>query len=264
MARRAGRSCSSTPTSPARARGCHIEELSLLGGAPSRVAALDTPGASDSTPTIWRGAIAFARLQRHDTRPPVPQILLWHPGRAPRPLPGGPLPCRARGPCAAPTPRVPLGAFVAGMDLGAQVLGAVWYYNGSNVVEGTGPQWRALRIPLSGGPPFDLADGYIDASCGSLNAFAVSALGVDVAYVVNENACDTRPGSPDYETSKLVPAGISLASGAGYVGALSIDGADTYWLRVAPRRAGLSADYADYCRPGVTSCMLVRSTGVLQ
>ena len=111
---------------------------------------------------------------------------------------------------------------------------------------------------------FDLADGYIDPSCGSLNAFAVSALATDVAYVVNEGACHTRPGSPDYETSELVPAGISLSSGAGYVGALSVDGADTYWLRVAPRRPGASADYADYCRPGVTTCTLVRSTGVLQ
>ena len=59
------------------------------GDAVARVTQISAHGASDTTPTIWRGAIAFARLFPHPHRPPVPQIMLWRAGSPLRRLAGG-------------------------------------------------------------------------------------------------------------------------------------------------------------------------------
>jgi hypothetical protein len=43
-----------------KAVGCRIYELPLPAGTPKLITNIHTPGASDSTPAIWRGDIAFA------------------------------------------------------------------------------------------------------------------------------------------------------------------------------------------------------------
>jgi hypothetical protein len=50
------------------ARGCRIYELALPNGSPKLVKGIYKPGASDSTPAIWDGDIAFARLGRRQRR----------------------------------------------------------------------------------------------------------------------------------------------------------------------------------------------------
>jgi hypothetical protein len=50
------------------ARGCRIYELALPNGSPKLVKGIYKSGASDSTPAIWDGDIAFARLGRRQRR----------------------------------------------------------------------------------------------------------------------------------------------------------------------------------------------------
>lgn len=242
------------------ASGCRIHELSLLGGAAMRVSEIGAPGASDTTPTIWRGAIAFARLLPRPHGPPVPEIMLWRAGEPLRRLGGGPPPCKGAGSC---TPRSngPVGAFVASMDLGPHGLAVDWYFDGSNVTLGIGPQWQVLQDPLSGGSAVDVAaDGFVGGACTSNDPLSPNEVdGSVVVYAQDENECEYKPGSPQFETSAFEPSGVAPAGG-GFIGALAADGTTSYWLRVKPADPAMESDYAPVCEPGITNCTLVRST----
>ena len=68
---------------PTSGRGCRIHAVELATGRESLVPIPDTAGGSDTSPAMWRGAVAFAReLPRHGL---VSQILIWSP-RHPRAL----------------------------------------------------------------------------------------------------------------------------------------------------------------------------------
>ena len=241
------------------ASGCHIDELGLRGGASARVTQISAHGASDTTPTIWRGAIAFARLLQHPHTPPVPEIMLWRSGSPLRRLAGGPRPCRRAGPCVAEPANAPVGAFVASMDLGPHALAVDWYFEGSNVMEGIGPQWRLLADRLSGGRAADVADGFVGGACTSYNPLSPNESGSSVVvYAQDQNECEYKPGSSQFEKSAFEPGDIA-PTGGGYIAALAKDGTTSYWLRVEPTNPTVQDDYAPVCEPGITACALIQS-----
>jgi hypothetical protein len=239
------------------ASGCHIDALGLRDGAVARVSQIGARGASDTTPTIWRGAIAFARLLPHPHGPPVPEIVLWRAGRPLRRLAGGPQPCKRRESCSVLTTRnAPVGAFVASMDLGPHGLAADWYFQGSNVMEGIGPQWRILQDRLGGGHAGDVADGFVGGACSSMNPLSPNEVGDSIVYVQDENECEYPPGSRQFETSAIEPDGFR-PSGGDFIAALAEDATTTYWLRVTPTDPANEDDYAPVCEPEFTSCALM-------
>lgn len=75
------------------ARGCGIYELALPGGLPKLVKGIYKSSASDSTPAIWEGDIAFALLTAGSRDA---KVYLWHHStRRLTALGAGPGPCKA-------------------------------------------------------------------------------------------------------------------------------------------------------------------------
>jgi hypothetical protein len=95
------------------ADGCHIRVVDLASGR-ERAAGVPRPkGASDSTPSMWRGRIAFARRDAPDG---VPRILVYDPAsRRLRRLPGG------------DTGSSQIKVAAAGIDLGSRLVAFRWF-----------------------------------------------------------------------------------------------------------------------------------------
>jgi hypothetical protein len=87
---------------PPTGAGCRVHVLDLTTGRESTPAISHPTGTSDTTPSMWRGRVAFARLDpAHHAS--VQQVLLWTPGhRGLVSLPHGAMPagCPFRGGCA--------------------------------------------------------------------------------------------------------------------------------------------------------------------
>ena len=124
--------------------GCHVRVVDLATGRERAGGVPRPPGTSDTTPSMWRGRIAFARRdtsRHHD----VAQVLLWSPStRRLTTLPHGALPtdCPYRGGCKGMTVR---GA-VDGLDLGARVLTFRWWMDAPGVIGHGGWEVRADRL----------------------------------------------------------------------------------------------------------------------
>lgn len=242
----------------ATARGCRIWELSLLGGSPQRVSALGAPGASDSTPAIWDGAIAFARVPAHAS-PRVPVIYLWTAGRPLRRLPGGSPPC-------------PLGtscphshAWAAAMSLDGNVLAIDWALKGYHVAPagcgGLGGEiWEMLADQLSGGQrTFADTGGYDGCNATRYMPASPSAVGGSILYSwqfpVERNRGDapldesTRlvsfaPAARRWETASVAPGPAVANAVDSAVAGVAADGATTYWVSYSPSPAPGSDQYA--------------------
>jgi hypothetical protein len=145
------------------ARGCHLRVLELTSGR-ERALAVDRPhGASDTTPSMWRGDVAFARMSRGAT---VAQVLLWRrrSGRLTR-LTHGLVPrtgCPPGVGCAAPV--VPRGE-VQQLDLGASGVAFVWDY--LPAVTGAGDGWELRVDNLRTGTSHNYDRGYQSGACGA-------------------------------------------------------------------------------------------------
>ncbi len=104
--------CARTPVRPAyglgflaplTGAGCRVHVLDLSTGRESAPAIPHPVGTSDTTPSMWRGRVAFARLDpaHHGG---VQQVLLWRPGRRGLVgLPHGAMPAPCAGGCAGQT-----------------------------------------------------------------------------------------------------------------------------------------------------------------
>jgi hypothetical protein len=261
------------------ARGCRIYELSLLGGAPRRVGAIGAPGRSDSTPTIWFGSIAFARLAPGST---VARIYLWRPRRRLEALGGGSPPCVRRRPCRPGTSGPPEG-YVAAMDLGARQLAFTWIVQGSSVVGiGAAPEMRTDSLA---GDRAELADsGYTSGACGGAQQGSPNVVGASVLYLNEDFDCDGSTAvsggeethsyfeafAPAFRsfgyTSPAPPTTRYRRTGppSGLIGALAWDGSATYWLRVRPTNPRTDQFFVDTsdCSATHSVCELMRTSGV--
>jgi hypothetical protein len=89
---------------PSTGTGCRIHVLDLQGGPERTLPIPHPPTASDSTPSMWQGAVAFGRRARPRER--IGHVMLWSPAHPRRlaALPGGaePTGCRHLARCEEP------------------------------------------------------------------------------------------------------------------------------------------------------------------
>ncbi len=230
----------------ANGRGCRIWELSLLGGAPARVSAIGAPGASDTVPAIWDGAIAFARVPAH-AAPRVPEIFLWRAGRPLRRLPGGSPPCPPGTSC--PNSH----AWAVSMSLDASVLAIDWELRGYHLEPaGCGPiggeYFEVFADERSDGAQAIADTGGFDGCDGEVFLpSSPSAVGGSILYEWEgpngpgppweaEHLVSFTPASRSWATAPVaagpaVPAAPSLGV---WIAGVAVDGATTYWVSYTP------------------------------
>ncbi len=161
--------CTQTPATsrdgrpaPWTGAGCRVHVLDLATGRESEPAIPRSRGSSDTTPSMWRGRIAFARRdQRHHD---VAQVMLWSPRmRHLRRLRHGAIPtrCPFRTGCKGLTRR---GA-VEGLDLGERLVTFLWWVDAPAVVGHGGWEVRADRLPS--GRSVLAGAGFLGEACAS-------------------------------------------------------------------------------------------------
>ena len=242
---------------------CRIYELSLVGGRGRLVKQIYARGSSDSTPSIWKGAIAFARISA--SRPNVARVMLWRPGRPAHELPGGTLPCMT---CPAGFPGPP-GAWVSAMDLGPQALAFSWVLSGENVLHGIALEMRI--DPMGGGRPRIADAGVGQEACTGGESSSVSspnADGAQIFYVV-EIGDPCVGDSSTFETfAPSTGRWRSVSPSGGIIGAAAQDGGNTYWIQVKlgppppPPDRDLAQNQGD-CLPQHETCTLMQTKNLV-
>jgi hypothetical protein len=141
--------------------GCRVRVVDLATGR-ERAGGVPRPaGTSDTTPSMWRGRIAFARrdVRRHHN---VAQVMLWSPSaRRLTALPHGAMPtdCPYATACKGMTV---LGA-VDGLDLGSRLAAFRWLVQAPSVIGHGGWEVRADR--LSDGRSTLVGSGFLGEAC---------------------------------------------------------------------------------------------------
>jgi hypothetical protein len=154
--------CDETEPEPGFAwmgQGCRLRLVDLASG---RERALRVPRdseSSDTSPSMWRGRVAFARTVTGSAS--VSRVLLADArGRRLRRLPGG---STAKG-CARVACAPKGGRFtVEGLDLGSKIVSFLWSVNGGGVAGDGGWEVRADR--LSTGTGFAVGGGFLGEAC---------------------------------------------------------------------------------------------------
>ncbi len=239
------------------ARGCRIYELALPNGSPKLVKGIYKPGASDSTPAIWDGDIAFARLTpgSRDAK-----VYLWHRStHRLTALGAGPGPCKARffeQQCEA-HPRTPPSARVGGMSLDGSLLSYEWVVenSGPGFGEGADPEIRVdpLRAGRQSAPGLVLATSFASGTCGYAESRSPSVVGSSLLYDTNGGDCEGRPEDilssfTSYSVKTHTWRGARFDPGL--VTAIAEDHGTTYWIRHDLKVFGPN----DECSPGLSAC----------
>jgi hypothetical protein len=260
-----------SPGGWALARGCRIYELALPGGSPALVNAIGAPGASDSTPAIWNGDIAFGRIsgRSHSAR-----IYLWRhsddrlvrlgAGPGPTCLPGKP-PTHGTSPPQLP-PGLPVpgdvdqgpcetnagghvSAWAAGMSLGSAALAFEWFSESKLPAFGEGSEPQIRIDPLRGGRQSAAGrvaeTSFVSGTCGAVGGSSPSADGNGVLYRRSDYAI-CAPGGQTTFTSFVsynpeFNAWRTAHAPGGLIAAVAQDGSTTYWISDVPAQRPLGA-----------------------
>ena len=252
----------------AHAAGCHIYELDLAGGQEQRVSAIGAPGASDSTPAIWHGEIAFARTYT-SARRRIARIYLWRPGHGLERLQAGPGPCSPPLGCRHTKLSNPPNttdtndprAYVSAMTLDRDVIGFEWTAIGPNV-EDMGMVSELVVDQLDGGPQ-QVADSALYGGAGEYEApGSPTAVGDSLLYLWqatlqgysnNTRFVSFSPTTDSWSESKS-SSGAQLA-------AVASDGQTTYSLDYTPNPlASGSGTFPGY-QAGICSAQPVAGAG---
>jgi hypothetical protein len=269
----------------ARARGCRIYELALPLGSPRRVRGIYAPGASDSTPAIWRGDIAFARVTKGSH---VSKVYLWHRSRrllvrlgAGRgPCPSSKSPCERRN-------GVPPSAWVDGMSLDSSLLSYEWSTSTASFGEAPFPELRA--DPLRGGRQSAasqvIEDRFASGTCGYAEGRSPNAVADSVLYTMISGDCGMSGGGPEeirssFDSYSTATRRWRTAQGApGLVAAVAQDHSTAYWIADVPKaRSPLEEptkcargyvacfdgafESAEDCAPAHGSCTLMKANSI--
>ena len=147
------------PGFAAMGQDCRLRAVDLASGRERALPVPGAAGASDTSPSMWRGRVAFARTETG--RASVSRVLLADArGRGLRRLPGGSTAedC-ARVACAPKGGRFT----VEGLDLGAKAVSFLWSVDGGGVAGDGGWEVRADR--LSTGTAFAAGGGFLGEAC---------------------------------------------------------------------------------------------------
>jgi hypothetical protein len=255
--------CAKDPAAPARgelspapdwqtARGCDVYELPLTGDL--REAKLSAPSSrtkSETTPSVWRGGVAFAR---HADGGATPTVLYVPAGaQAPRVLGGGTVPtCSSL--CSSTSQR----RSVDQLDIGPARAVFVWRMTGG-AVYGTGISWELRAASLTGGVSTLLEAGLASGTCGFRLPSAGSALGNPISYLDAHADCDVT--ETRFATVDAVTGARGTAPTPGGVAAgLARDGDTLYWLRLAGPATNVPVPGGGSCSVATAACELVASS----
>ncbi|MGH2978478.1 MAG: hypothetical protein ACRDLQ_02415 [Solirubrobacterales bacterium] len=230
------------------AGGCDIYQVDLATGKERRLRRVSSRRGSETTPSIWKRTIAFARR-----RPPrrTARIYLHRAGRARLVrVSGGTVPgclrtCKPR----------PYGGPDA-LDLGSRSIAYLWRLVNGNVV-GVGVGWELRSVRFGSRRAALLASGYVGGACGFALPSSPHAAGRGVIYLERVGEClTTRTSFVSFEPRTGRWRSGETLGGFGY--ALGRDGGSYYWLRGAQPEPE-NAPAFDPCRTGPAACVLVRS-----
>ncbi|HEX4364605.1 MAG TPA: hypothetical protein VHZ75_08655 [Solirubrobacteraceae bacterium] len=236
------------------ARGCDLYELNLSGtAAEHKLATASSASASETTPSMWRGALAFAR---HTDGGAVPKILYLPAGsKRPRRLGGGAVQA-----CTGATGCDFKGSHddVEQLDLGPSRAAYVWRMTGG-ATYGIGLVWELRGAPTAGGYSTLLDSGLVSGACGFGLPSAPDASASPIGYLAAGAECDVTktsfatadPVTGDHTTADT-PGG--LAAGA------ARDGDTIYWLRVTGPAANVPVPGVTSCTVATAQCQLVASS----
>jgi hypothetical protein len=260
----------------AKAAGCHVYELALPDGTPRLVRAIYAAGLSDSTPAIWMGNIAFARIRRGSR---APTLYVWDDtsGRLNR-VGGGPGACPALSatfgsPYSAHAHPQP-SAWVDAMSLDGGSLTYQWTLPEDDE-NPFGEPFAEIRVdPLrdgrQGAPSQVVNESIAGGACNGGEAGSPAAAAGSVLYTWHESICTEIPekqpfsviGSYSSATRKYSRARVS----PGLAAAVTQDHGATYWIRIRnafkaknPQLEAAPDDYSETCAPALTTCTLMRT-----
>jgi hypothetical protein len=216
------------------ATGCGLRVLDPVTGTQRTLPIARPRGASDTTPSMWRGDLAFARLARRAT---VAQVLLWrHRDRRLIRLRHGTVPtgCPYRTGCAKSVRR----GEVQQLDLGGSGVAFVWDVEAPGV-EGAGDGWELRVDDLRNGASRNYDSGYQSGACGARYPVSPTMVGRDVWFDEIRYLCDV----PHTSYVRGVPDGHRglLEVGPPLAWQVAVDGDTIYSIR-GPRAAGEADD----------------------
>ena len=262
----------------AKAAGCHIYELALPNGTPTLVRGIYAPRASDSTPAIWRGDIAFAGISSES---PAPTLYVWnHANRRLRRVGGGPSACPALSAVfEAPfckRPHAHLSAWVDQMSLDSDALAYQWILPQDEVNPFGSPKAEIRVDPLRAGrqaaPSQVVYYSIPGGACNGEEAGSPDAVSGRVLYVWHFSVCADleKPvsGIGSYATATQRYSDARVNSGVAV--AVAQDHGTIYWIRDTWKDASLchagqgtcgefEGYYAETCAPAHSICTLMQT-----
>ncbi|HEY4099181.1 MAG TPA: hypothetical protein VGM33_26900 [Baekduia sp.] len=178
-----------TQTPWAVSQGCRLRALDPATGV-ERAAGVPRPaGASDSTPSRWRGRIAFQRRIPGDA---VSQVMVYDiKTHRTRTLRHGAVSHHC--PFGDGCPKSIFAGEVGEMDLGAKNLAFSWLVT-APAVEGAGPGWEMRIDPLSGGAPVLVGSGYTSGACGGRAPLSPNATATGLWFLSQIAHCEDIEG----------------------------------------------------------------------
>jgi hypothetical protein len=208
----------------ATARGCTLRVLSLTTGRESRLHVHRPRGASDTTPSMWRGDVAFARIAKGQT---VAQILLWrHRRDRIRRLRHGTVPmgCPYKEGCKGVIRR----GSAQQLDLGRDGVAFVWDIQAPAVI-GAGDGWELRVDDLRTGASRNYDSGYQSGACGARYPVSPTMVGRDVWFSELRWRCDVLHTS--YVRGVVSSRRGLLETGPPVMWQLAVDGTTAYSIR---------------------------------
>jgi hypothetical protein len=267
------------PLNWSRAAGCHIYELALPNGAATLVRGISAPPASDSTPAIWKGDIAFARIRSGQR---APKLYVWdHVNGRLRQVGAGPSACPGLSAVFeglfCKHPRAHLSAWVDAMSLEGDALAYQWVLPEDRERIFGAPDAEIRVDPLRAGrqaAPSQIVDLSIPGgACNGEQGGSRDAVSGRVVYIWHASVCE-NPTKPISAIGSYAIAGgrhTDARVSPGVAVAVVQDHGVTYWIRDVWKNAGLCSrqlacdgegedTYAETCAPALSACTLMRQT----
>jgi hypothetical protein len=235
------------------ARGCDLYELALTGESVERkLTAASSKTLSETTPSIWRGGLAFAR---HEDGGAGAKLLYLPAGATkPRALGGGSVQS-----CTTLCSALRTHAGVDQLDVGPSRAVYLWRISGGDV-SGTGIGWELRAVSLKGGRSTLLSTGQISGACGFHLPSGPTATTRDglVSYV--DAGSDCGPTTTQFATIDPVTGALGSAATRGGLAVAAVrDGATIYWLRSRGPASDIPVPGVSSCSIAAAACELVAS-----
>ena len=233
------------------ARGCGIRVLDLTTGTETSLRAKRPAGASDTTPSMWRGRVAFARLAKGAR---VAQVEVFDPAsNRVRRLRHGAMQaaCSVDGRCDAGAPGQ---GWVQQLDLGARAVAFVWEVRANGVL-GAGDGWELRADRLPDGTSRVFGSGYQSGACGARYPLSPAVTSRGIWFDELRWICDVPHSTPVFGDLRSGLVGRGTEVGPQVAWQTAWDGTTMYSIR-GTGRAASGLDTAP-CTGAIADCRLI-------